>query len=140
MESFEQHLRRQQPREIPPEWRGQILSAAAATRVPEELPLSESLIARLRRQLRAYLWPHPIAWAALGACWVVILAVNLSLHEPAPVMAKKSMPVAPDTLAELKREQLLLAEVAGVSETPDVDRAKKDALQPRTENGGQAMA
>jgi hypothetical protein len=71
---------------------------------------------------------------------VVILVVNLSLHEPSPMMAKKSAPVTPDTLAELKRERVLFAEVAGLSEVPDVDRAKKNALEPRTENGGQAMA
>lgn len=140
MESFEQHLRRQTPREIPPDWRRQILSAAEAASVSEKSPLAESFGARFRRELTAWLWPHPVAWSALAACWVVILAVNLSLHEPSPVMVKKSMPIAPDTLAELKRERVLLAEVAGLNEAPDVDRAKKSALQPRTEYARQAMA
>jgi hypothetical protein len=140
MKSFEQHLRRQQPREIPSEWRSQILCAAEAASVQGNLRMPDTLIARLGRQIRAYLWPHPIAWAALGASWVVILVVNLSLHEPSPMMAKKSAPVTPDTLAELKRERVLFAEVAGLSEVPDVERAKKNALEPRTENGGQAMA
>jgi len=139
MDPFEQHLRRQTPREVPSGWRDQILSAAAAVSVARELPLAKSATISFRNKLKAWLWPHPIAWSALAACWVVILAVNLSLHEPAPVMAKKSAPMAPDTLAELKRERILLAEVEGLSEPPDVDRAKKSPLQPRTECTAQAM-
>jgi len=138
MDPFEQHLRRQTPREIPASWRDPILSAAQVAPA-RDLSLRESARLTFRERLNAWLWPHPIAWSALAACWVVILAVNLSLHEPAPVMAKKSAPMAPDTLAELKRERILLAEVEGLSEPPDVDRAKKSPLQPRTECTAQAM-
>jgi hypothetical protein len=140
MEPFEQHLRRRQPREIPPAWRNQILSTAEAASVSEDVPISKTSGESLWRKLRAWLWPHPIAWAALGACWMIILGVNLSLSEPSPKIAKRSAAISSDTLAELKREQILFAEVAGINDTPDMDRTKKNATQPRTEYVSQAMA
>jgi hypothetical protein len=135
MEPFEEHLCRQPLREVPADWRREILSAARAEGVPEvsRRAVRESLAGRFRRRLNTWLWPHPVAWSVLGVCWVVILAVNLSLHEPVPLLAKKSLPMNADALAEFKRERLLLVELAGAQETPDVDRAKKNAQQPRTE-------
>ena len=134
MEPFEEHVRRQPLREIPADWRGQILSAARAA-APEmsRVPMQESLSVRLRQQIKAWLWPHPLAWSALGACWLVIAAVIFSLREPAPVMAQKEAPVTAETLTELKQERLMFAELAGLPSKPDVDRARKYVPQPRTE-------
>jgi hypothetical protein len=55
---LESELRRQPFRDIPSAWRNEILAAARPT------PAASTW--------RDYLWPHPRAWAALGAAWVTI--------------------------------------------------------------------
>jgi hypothetical protein len=140
MEPFEQHLRRQPLCEVPPDWRAEILAAARAAAAPETPTVkSVSLPVSFHDKIKAWLWPHPIAWSALGACWVVILAVNISLRDSAPLTAQKETPLSAETLTELKRERLMFVELTGAPEPADADRGRNFKPQPRTEISDSTM-
>ncbi len=134
-EQFEQRLKRQPLRQIPAEWRKEILSAAhkaqparhsiAVTRV--------SFLSVLNRRIASLLWPHPVAWAGLAAVWIFILGVNVSLRDSAPVMAQKTPPPSPEMIAELRQQQRLLAELIGPGDVNIADRPKTFAPRPRSE-------
>lgn len=74
-DEFEQRLGATPMREIPADWRAQILAKAA----PVEEP-------RAKGSWRDLLWPSPLAWGALACIWIAILAVDAvsSRSQPQP--------------------------------------------------------
>ena len=143
-ETFEQRLRRQPLRQLPHEWRGEILSACSGDSAERRrskflnagfLPkaATPAWLSALRQQLAAFFWPHPRAWAGLAAVWICILALNFSTHEAAPAQAKKSAPPSPEVMVELKKQQRMFAELVGSHETPEADRPKIFSPRPRSE-------
>jgi hypothetical protein len=138
-DNFEQKLQRQPLRQIPGEWREEILREGRRTAVPEirdadtaSLP-KWSWLSTLNHQLSTLLWPHPTAWAGLAAVWILILAVDFSLRDKTPVMAEKTATPSPEVIVELRRQQRLLAELIGPRDTSDADRSKSFVPQPRSE-------
>ena len=129
-EQLESRLSRQPLREIPAAWRTEVLAAARSTARPTP---RAPLLATFHQQLATLLWPHPQAWAGLAAVWVFILAVNCSLREPTPRMAEKSAPPSPAMMVQLRKQQLMLAELIGRRETQDADRPRIFAPRPRGE-------
>src|SRR5208282_6906318 len=129
-EDFEQKLPRQPLRQIPPEWRGEILSAAERASRPAP---HASFLSTLNHQLSTILWPHPKAWAGLAAIWILIFAVDFSLRDKTPVMAEKSAPPSPEVIVELRQQQRMLAELIGPRDEHDADRSKSFVPQPRSE-------
>jgi len=129
MDDFEQRLQRQPLRQIPVEWRGEILSAAkhASRPVPRA-----SFLSTFNFQLSTLLWPHPKAWAGLAAVWILIFAVNFSIRDKAPVMAEKAAPPSPEVIAELRQQQRMLAELIGSSQAREAD-LPRFLPQPRSE-------
>jgi hypothetical protein len=79
------------------------------------------------------LWPHPAAWAGLAAIWILILAVDFSLRDKAPVMAEKSAPPSPEVIVELRQQQRMLAELIGPRDEREADRSKSFVPQPHSE-------
>lgn len=85
LDDFEQHLARQPLRNLPAEWRAEILDAARepaprgaqSPRPPAPESLFASLTAKTARW-REWFWPSPAAWGALAACWVGVLFLNLA--------------------------------------------------------------
>jgi hypothetical protein len=67
MDDFEQFLKNQPLRAAPPQWRGEILAAAARQ------PAARAV---MYPWWRAWLWPSPYAWGALAAVWVAIFILN----------------------------------------------------------------
>ena len=137
---FEQKLQQQPLRQIPGEWRGEILVAAVVNR--RNRPVREFTFAAtpfrrflsiLNAQLSTLLWPHPKAWAGLAAIWIVILAADFSARDRSPAMAEKSAPPSPEVMVELRQQQRLLAELIGSRDAQDADRSKPFAPQPRSE-------
>ena len=118
MDDFEQRLQRQPLRQIPVEWRGEILSAAKHASRPAP---RGSFLSTISYQLSTLLWPHPKAWAGLAAVWILIFAVNFSIRDKAPVMAEKSAPPSPEVIVQLRQQQRMLAELIGARETHDAE-------------------
>jgi len=97
-DEFENKLRGQPRREIPPEWRREILEPLRRRSGP---PVS---------WWRQLLWPHPAAWASLAAAWVAIVALNLA-GAPEGELYVAGKP-APDKLVAYQERQRLWAELA----------------------------
>jgi hypothetical protein len=97
-DEFEDKLRGQPRREIPSEWRREILA-----------PLQQRPEAKVSwwRQL---LWPHPGAWATLAAAWVAIFALNFAGAPEGESYA--AGPSSRDALAAYQERQRLWAELA----------------------------
>ena len=117
-DDFEQRLQRQPLRQIPGDWRGEILSAAKRASRPAP---GASLLSTFNHQLSTILWPHPKAWAGLAAAWILILAVDLSTHDTTRVVAEKAAPPSPEVVAELKQQQRMLAELIGANQPREAD-------------------
>jgi len=131
MNEFEQKLSRQPLRQVPADWRAEILAAADVNR--REVVRAFTSAATIRLRLREIFWPAPTAWAGLAAVWIFIFAVNFSMRDTFPRIAEKSAPPSPKVMVELKKQQLLFAELMGPRETPDADRQKIFSPKPRSE-------
>jgi hypothetical protein len=131
-EDLEKKLQRQSLRKIPAEWRGQILTNCRGSNV-EGRAQERFWLSTLVTRLSTIFWPHPKAWAGLAAIWIFIFAVNFSMRDTSPQIAQKSTPPSPEVIVELKKQQLMFAELMGSRETPDADRQKIFAPKPRSE-------
>ena len=127
-DDFEQKLQRQPLRQIPGEWRDEILVAADVNR--RNRPVRKftfaatpfrRLLSIFNHQLSTLLWPHPKAWAGLAAVWILIFALDFSVRDKAPVMAEKSAPPSPEVIVQLRQQQRMLAELIGARETHDAE-------------------
>ena len=138
MEQFERRLSRQPLRQIPVEWRGEILSAAreGQTIRHSSFVIRPSWLSTLVSHLSTILWPHPKAWAGLAAVWILIFCMEFSMRDTTPVVAEKAAPPSPEMVAELKQQQRMLAELIGARDASDADRSKSLAPRPRSQRVG----
>jgi len=134
-DDFEQRLSRQPRRQIPPAWRAEILAAArdAQAACHPASATRHNWLETFSQQLATIFWPHPKAWAGLAAVWIFILAVNFSMRDSLPTLARQSAPPAAEVIVELKMQQRLFAELVGTYEAPDADRRKIFSPKPRSE-------
>src|SRR5436190_23932468 len=117
---FEQQLRRQPLRDVPPEWRETILSSARQAAESPRPPRPTSnvsawrlLFSTLNSQLSTLLWPAPRAWGGLAAVWLAIAGTNLATRNAA-TRVPGSDPLSPQQLVlSLKEQEQLLAELIG---------------------------
>ena len=132
---FEKKLRRQPVKEIPGDWRAEILSAArAAQSAPHaSLVTQHGWLSTLNSQLSTFFWPHPKAWAGLAAVWVCIVALNFSTRDTSVRLAEKVSPPSAEVIVELRKQQKLYAELMGVNEPREADRPKDATARPRTQ-------
>jgi hypothetical protein len=130
MNEFEQRLRQAPMKPVPADWRAEILAAAqpVAPTAARDLPKRA-----FQPWWQALLWPHPKAWAGLAAVWIIILGLNVSQRDDAPVRAEKSSPPSAETLVELRQQQQMLAELLGGHELPTADRPKTASPQPHAQ-------
>ena len=139
MDDFEQKLQRQSLRQVPVEWRGEILWAARVVETPrcgvgQRSALSlPAMFSTFSHQLSTILWPHPKAWAGLAAVWFLIFAVDFSVRDKSPVMAEKAAPPSPEVIVELKQQQRMLAELIGANQARDAEPPRLFLPQPRSE-------
>ena len=119
-DDFEKRLKRQPFRQVPANWRVEILASCRGSKVEgreQERFRPSTLVTRLS----AILWPHPKAWAGLAAVWVLIFCMHYSMRDTAPVVAEKAAPLSPEAIAELRVQHLMLAELIGVDPAGDVE-------------------
>ena len=118
---FEQQLQSQPLRELPRAWRSQILAAAAPPAPPNKFSW-----------LTAWLWPHPRAWAGLAVAWVLIFLLRVSAPEDAGV-ARNAAPVSFQSMALLRQQTLLMAQLLGSMDASDLPAATPAPPKPRSE-------
>jgi hypothetical protein len=119
---FEKQLESQPLRELPPEWRSQILAAATAP--------PRSIVAEW---LSSWLWPHPRAWAGLAAAWIVIFFFHLTAPGEAGG-ARNSSPATFESFAKMRRQTLIMAQLLGSLDDGDQPAAALPAPpKPRSE-------
>src|ERR1041385_3475074 len=139
LDDFERRLQHQSMRNIPPEWRAEILSAAepaADTRSAQDSPLHarRSVLSTLNHQLLTILWPSPKAWAGLAAVWVAILAVNSSVGGASQRLAKDLTP-PPKLMLAIQQQERFSADRPAPSEAPPPVRPA-----PRSERRDETVA
>ena len=106
-DDYENNLARQPVRDVPPEWRHSILTAAHA--VTRQEPVTATSSWPNWGALREWLWPTPRAWAALGACWVFMLGAQILLRHGVSDMERgPARAMAPILLSQ---QQNLMAEL-----------------------------
>lgn len=74
MTELEKQINNAPLRPIPPEWREDILRVAKKARLERALPDYFAFAIFLRKLL----WPHPVAWAVLAACWMLAAVLCFS--------------------------------------------------------------
>jgi len=131
-DDFEKRLQRQPLRKIPSEWREEILRVAEASTRNSKLETTNSF-STLTSRLSSILWPHPKAWAGLAALWVVIAAVHFATNDSPVEIAQKPETPSSEAVVILQQQQRLLVEIVGPVARKDIDRPKRDDVQPRSD-------
>jgi len=131
-DEFEKRLQRQPLRQIPAEWRTEILQNAVPAPNSSSV-IRHSFLSTLTSHLSALLLPHPKAWAALGAVWILIFALHVSSRDSVPQMAGKTQPSSTEIASNLRDQEKILAELIGNNEMPTADRPKRLPPQPHSE-------
>jgi hypothetical protein len=131
-DDFEKRLQRQPLRQLPSEWREQILQSAEPPRHSSSV-IRHSFFSTLNSKLSTVLWPHPKAWAGLAAAWVMIVAAHFASSDSSLKVARKAEPTSPEVLVILQQQQHLLAELIGSTMPREADRPKRNTAQPRSE-------
>ena len=97
IDDLEKRLQRQPLRQIPAEWRGEILSACAPMQkapIAGSIPLWRLLFARF-----------PVAWGALAAVWIALIAINFLLFGSARVLSTHQRVAKADEPLSIRRLQ-----------------------------------
>ena len=130
-DEFEKKLSRQPLREIPGEWRAEILVAADVNR--RKAVREFTFAATVASGLRQIFWPNPKAWAGLAAVWIFIFTLNFSMRDKSPAVAEKLSSPSPEVVAELKQQRRMFAELIGANDLHIADRPKSFAPLPHSE-------
>jgi hypothetical protein len=126
-DDFQKHLQRTPLREVPAQWRGEILKACG--------PLASSATHRKTSDWwRNVLWPCPQAWAGVAAVWLLIFGLHLVAgSEPRPGIRLTSVTVSPELLAVLAEQRRLFSELLPLPEAPSSRRRDVPADRPRSQ-------
>lgn len=126
MSEFEKQLKSQTFREIPEQWREEILRAAEAE---VEANVSKATAGVVRSWWRELLWPCPQAWATLAGIWAVVLILNFSSGEAPTIAEAKPVSISPEMYMALQEQRRFYIELIGeppakVAEPPHRPRAE----------------
>jgi len=126
-DDFEKHLERQPMRQIPAEWRGEILDAACRAGDHQLSTINPQPISWWHELL----WPCPRVWAGLAAAWAVILVLNAATREPVHVAKAAHAPPPREILMALREQRRLFVEL--VEASPPAEQSKTFTPRPRSE-------
>lgn len=128
---FEQTLREQAWREIPPGWRQEMLRKARQAAAPRRAVAPEN---SLWTVLLGWLWPSPRAWAGLAAVWMMIALVNLATPQPELYSQTASQTPVSAELAQLRQQRQLMVELLNSGAAGPVSPKSGKNPAPRSEN------
>jgi len=131
---FEKRLQRQTLRRVPAEWREEILSAAHSAAPSHHVSrfTFHDLLSTLNSQLSTFLSRRPKAWAALGAAWLAILAMNLYTADNATEVTGNVAPPSPEMIVVLREQRRELARLVEPATFTDADKPKPLPSGPRS--------
>ena len=109
---FEKQLQRHPLRELPRDWRDQILATAS---VP-----------------RSSTWPSPRAWASLSAVWLVTFLLHLTAPDE-PRHTRNSPATSMQSFAILHQQTLSMAQLLGQTDLGETPAALPAPPKPRSE-------
>ena len=115
MDDFEEILKRQTFRPVPPDLRAEILAAASAPAQPAVSALPKRVPASTPRPWWcAWLWPSPYAWAALAAIWILLAVVQFGTQSTTErIRLARHQPASPprEWVASLAEQRQLLQDL-----------------------------
>ena len=117
-DEFENKLRSQPRREIPPQWRREILGSVNVERTAP-VPW-----------WRRLLWPHPVAWASIAAAWTAIFALNLA-GAPETASSQVASKPSPDMRLAYEERRRLWAELV-LDVSPQTGKPRPPVDRPRS--------
>ena len=125
---FEKRLKRQPLREIPSDWKKDILSTATQAAEGRSVPIACSW-------WRELLWPCPQAWGALAAVWVVIFGLQFASRQSGTPQSIQVVDATAPTVFALYRENQMLAQSDRhlPAPTPAAEPPKVFVPRPRSE-------
>jgi hypothetical protein len=131
-DDFEKRIQRQPFREVPADWRAEILRTARSARLPanESRPTFFSFA---KHQLAKLFWPNPKAWAGLAAVWIVIFAVQFAIGDHQTKTMAKAPPPSPELQIALRQQQELFSELIGPRSESDAEKPKPFLPKPTSE-------
>ena len=138
-DEFEQSLEHQPIRQVPADWRGQILSAAreasgsAKHYSAASVPTTFSI---WRAHLASLLWPSPKAWTALAAVWLLLAGANRITLSFTPGLADAGTRLAPATIAAWKEQERILDELIQPAGIPKAEAIAPAKPRPHSELTG----
>ena len=124
MDEFEQFLKKQPLREVPPAWRAEILPTDAQSKAVQPA------------WWREWLWPSPVAWAGFACVWVVILMLNVATRPLAAERQLAERPQAPslDITMALTQQRKELAQLLGSPIESAVETKRRYTPGPQSES------
>jgi hypothetical protein len=127
LDPFEQQLRRQPLRTVPEAWRDEILATArlACARTAD----SAAPVAPAEPWWRAWLWPHPAAWAALAGVWAVVIGLHWDAP-PNPSTVTRRTAASPDAIRFYAEQHRELGQILG---SLTGSKPKPAGLRPRSQ-------
>jgi hypothetical protein len=138
-DDFEKRLQQVAPRNIPAEWRLEVLRVARARssrRQEAQTPVPASrhgLFAEFIHRLSLLSRPHRAAWAGLAAVWVLIMALNLSAHDRSTTVATSTItPPSPQVMAAWRAQYRELAALTDPNPPRAPEPARNQLPQPRS--------
>lgn len=134
-DDFEQRLRNQPLRQVPAEWRAEILSgsqAAAGSDGERPLKLEWAGFEVLRARVLCLFWPSPKVWLGLASIWLLLAGVNRAILHSTQTLAG-SGPPASASLAAWKERERILTELIPPLETPALEAPRPAKPLPRSE-------
>ena len=123
MDEFEQFLKKQPLREVPPAWRAEILPAAAQPKAVQPTGWG------------GWLWPSPAAWAGLACIWIVIFVLDVTSRPLAAERQLAERPPAPshDMVLALAQQRRDLAQLLGSPVGSAVEMKRRHPPGPQSE-------
>jgi hypothetical protein len=97
-----------------------------------ELTFAATLGNAIRLSFLELVWPCRRIWAGLAAVWVLILAVNVSMHDRSQAAMAKTAPSA-EMIMTWRQQERLLTELIGPSETRAAAPPKPFSPRPSSE-------